>query len=55
MQNFQVLGALPPDPHAFAQLGALPPDPYWPPAALKTAPHCEFLATRLLLCQMLMH
>ena len=42
MQNFRALGALPPDPH-------------WPPAAPKTAPHCEFLATRLLLCQMLMH
>ena len=56
MQNFQARGAPPPDPRAsggwglhpqtpigLRQLGALPPDP-------KTAPHCEFLATRLHMC-----
>ena len=52
MQNFRALGALPPNAQ---QLGASPPDPHWPPAAGGSAPrppkqpppHCEFLATRL--------
>ena len=45
MQNFQALGAPPPDSRASGgwrlcpqtpsrrRLGALPPDPHWPPAA----------------------
>ena len=45
MQNFQALGALPPDPRApggwglcsqtpsLRRQGALPPDPHWPPVA----------------------
>ena len=38
------------------QLGASPPDPHWPPAAGGSAPrpptqppHCEFLATRMVM------
>ena len=50
MQNFQALGAEPPDPRAsggwglcpqtpsFRQLGASPPDPHRPPAAGGSAP-----------------
>ena len=49
MQNFPALGALPPDPQPPAA-GASPLDSHWHPAAgpPKLAPHCEFLATRLL-------
>ena len=56
MQNFRALGAQPPDPRAsggwglrsqtpigLRRLGALPPDPQTAPP-----PHCDFLATRLL-------
>ena len=39
MQNFLALGALPPDPRASGGWGFCPQTP-------KTAPHCEFLATR---------
>ena len=50
MQNFQALGAPPPEPRAsggwglcpqtpsLRRLGALPPDPHWPPAAGGSAP-----------------
>ena len=44
-----------PQTPSLRQLGASPPDPHWPPAAggsasrpPKQPPHCEFLATRLL-------
>ena len=47
-----------PQTPSLRQLGASPPDPHWPPAAggsaprpPKQSPHCEFLATRLLIAQ----
>ena len=39
-QNFRALGAPPPDPRVSGGWGLCPQTP-------KTAPHCEFLATRL--------
>ena len=56
MQNFRVLGALPPDPHASGGWGFCPETPRAPlassgwgsaPRPPKQPPHCEFLATRL--------
>ena len=38
-----------PQPPSLRRLGALPQDLHWPPAAApKSAPHCEFLAARLI-------
>ena len=46
-----------PQTPSLRRLGALPPDPHWPPVAggsaprpPKQLPHCEFLATRLAVC-----
>ena len=57
MQNFRALRAPPPDPRAPAagSFAPKPPaSPHWPPVAGGSAPrpptqspHCEFLATRL--------
>ena len=54
--KFSSAGGSAPRPPCLRRLGALPsnPGPHWPPAAggsaprpPNTAPHCEFLATRL--------